>query len=190
MHGWNSALRFPEADSIAIQGENKARIDVAMSNAHLREKEAEASRIATTAEKIQNARALEESYAAEQSAEAARFAKEKATLEADVIVQAEIKKREIELQAEAEAEEIRRRAKGEADALYAKMEAEAKGIETVLKKQAAGFAEVVNAAGGDPNAALKLLIADKLEDLMRIQVDAIKNIKIDKVTVWDSGQRR
>lgn len=70
------------------------------------------------------------------------------------------------------------------------MEAEAKGIETVLKKQAAGFAEVVNAAGGDPNAALKLLIADKLEDLMRIQVDAIKNIKIDKVTVWDSGQRR
>lgn len=83
--------------------------------------------------------------------------------------------------------EIRRRAKGEADALYAKMEAEAKGIETVLKKQAAGFAEVVNAAGGDPNAALKLLIADKLEDLMRIQVDAIKNIKIDKVTVWDSG---
>ena len=158
-----------------------------MSNAQLREKEAEASRIATTAEKIQGARALEESYAAEQAAEAARFAKEKATLEADVIVQAEIKKREIELQAEAEAEEIRRRAKGEADALYAKMEAEAKGIETVLKKQAAGFAEVVSAAGGDPNAALKLLIADKLEDLMRIQVDAIKNIRIDKVTVWDSG---
>ena len=180
-------LKVSEADSVAIQGENKARIDVAMSNAQLREKEAEASRIATTAEKIQGARALEESYAAEQAAEAARFAKEKATLEADVIVQAEIKKREIELQAEAEAEEIRRRAKGEADALYAKMEAEAKGIETVLKKQAAGFAEVVSAAGGDPNAALKLLIADKLEDLMRIQVDAIKNIRIDKVTVWDSG---
>ena len=49
-----------------------------------------------------------------------------------------------------------------------------RGIETVLKKQAAGFAEVVSAAGGDPNAALKLLIADKLEDLMRIQVDAIR----------------
>ena len=35
---------------------------------------------------------------------------------------------------------------------------------------------------------MKLLIADKLEDLMRVQVDAIKNIKIDKVTVWDNGQ--
>ena len=112
---------------------------------------------------------------------------EKATLEANVIVQAEIKKREIELQAEAAAEEIRRKAKGEADAIYAKMEAEARGAETILKKQAAGFAEIVSAAGGDANAALKLLIADKLEELMRIQVDAIKNIKIDKVTVWDSG---
>jgi flotillin len=34
---------------------------------------------------------------------------------------------------------------------------------------------------------LKLLIADKLENLMTIQVEAIKNIKIDKITVWDSG---
>ncbi len=180
-------IKVSEADSVAIQGENRAKMDIEMSNAHLREKSAEAQRIATAAEKIQAAKALEESYAAEQDAEAARFALEKATLEANVIVQAEIKKREIELQAEAAAEEIRRKARGEADAIYAKMEAEARGAETILKKQAAGFAEVVSAAGGDANAALKLLIADKLEDLMRIQVDAIKNIKIDKVTVWDSG---
>ena len=180
-------IKVSEADSVAIQGENRAKIDIEMSNAHLREKSAEAQRIATAAEKIQAAKALEESYAAEQEAEAARFALEKATLEANVIVQAEIKKREIELQAEAAAEEIRRKAKGEADAIYAKMEAEARGAETILKKQAAGFAEIVSAAGGDTNAALKLLIADKLEELMRIQVDAIKNIKIDKVTVWDSG---
>ena len=68
------------------------------------------------------------------------------------------------------------------------MEAEARGVEEILKKQAAGFAEIVRSAGGDAEAALKLLIADKLEDLMRVQVDAVKNIKIDKVTVWDGGQ--
>ena len=79
-------------------------------------------------------------------------------------------------------------AKGEADAIYAKMEAQARGVEEILKKQAAGFAEIVKSAGGDADAALKLLIADKLEDLMKVQVDAIKNIKIDKVTVWDGGQ--
>ena len=34
-----------------------------------------------------------------------------------------------------------------------------------------------------------MLIADKLEELVRTQVDAIKNLKIDKVTVWEGGQQ-
>ncbi len=181
-------IKVSEADSVAIQGENEAKMKIAMSEAALKEKEAEALKIATTAEKIQAAKALEESYSAEQAAEEARRAKEQATLEADVIVRAEAKKKEMELAAEAEAEQTRRIAKGEADAIYAKMEAEARGMEEILRKQAAGFAEIVKSANGDAEAALKLLIADKLEDLMRIQVDAIKNIKIDKVTVWDGGQ--
>jgi len=46
---------------------------------------------------------------------------------------------------------------------------------------------LVEAAGDSPDAAVKLIIADKLEELTRIQVEAIKNIKIDKVTVWDSN---
>ncbi len=180
-------INVSKADAEAIQGENLAKTEIAMSNASLREKQAEALRIATAAEKIQAAKALEEAYAAEKEAEEARSAREKATLEADVIVQTEIAKRKLELEAEAEAEKIRRKAKGEADAIYARMEAEARGMEEILRKQAAGFAEIVKSAGGDAEAALKLLIADKLEDLMRIQVDAIKNIKIDKVTVWDNG---
>ena len=181
-------IKVSEADSIAIQGENEAKMKIAMSEAALKEKEAEALKIATTAEKIQAAKALEESYAAERLAEEARRSREQATLEADIIVKTEARKRQLELEAEAEAEQIRRKAQGEADAIYAKMEAEARGMEEILKKQAAGFAEIVKSAGGDAEAALKLLIADKLEDLMRVQVDAIKNIKIDKVTVWDNGQ--
>ena len=181
-------IKVAEANSVAIQGENEAKMKIAMSDAALKEKEAEARKIATTAEKIQAAKALEESYAAEQAAEMARRSKEQATLEADIIVRAEARKRELELAAEAEAEETRIRAQGEADAIYAKMQAEARGVEEILKKQAAGLAEVVKSAGGDPDAALRLLIADKIEDLMRVQVDAIKNIKIDKVTVWDGGQ--
>ena len=68
------------------------------------------------------------------------------------------------------------------------MEAEAKGNQEILVRQAEGMRAIVEAAGGDANAAVKLLIAEKLEDLVAIQVEAIKNIKIDKVTVWDSGQ--
>ncbi len=180
-------IQVSEADSEAIQGENAAKAEIALSNAELREQEAKAQKIAVTAEKIQAAKALEESYAAEKAAELARSEREKATLEADVIVQTEIKKRQLALEAEAEAEQTRRRAQGEADAIYARMDAEARGMQEILTKQAAGFAEVVKAAGGDPDAALRLMIADKMEDLMKVQVEAIKNIKIDKVTVWDSG---
>jgi len=34
-----------------------------------------------------------------------------------------------------------------------------------------------------------MLIADKLEKLVGIQVEAIKNLKFDKITVWDSGSK-
>ncbi len=159
-----------------------------MSNAARREKEAEALKIATSAEKIQAARALEEACAAEQQAEVARAAREKATQEADIIVKTEIEKRKLELEAEAQAEQIRRKAKGEADAILAKMQAEATGMQAMLTKQADGLREIVQAAGGDPDAALRLLLADKMEELLRVQVEAVKNIKIDKVTVWDSGE--
>ena len=175
------------ADAEAIEGENAAKAQVAISNASLREKEAEAKRIEVTAEKTQQAKAMEDSYLAEQKAEAARSLREKATLEADIIVQSEIEKRRKELEAEAEAEQIRRRAQGEADAIYARLAAEARGTEELLSRQAEGFAKLVLAAGGDANDAVKMLVADKLESLMKIQVEAIKNVKIDKVTVWDGG---
>ncbi len=174
------------ADSEAIKGENNAKAQIANSDATRRELEADALRRAVTAEKIASAKALEEAYAAEQIAEIARATREKATLEADILVKAEVDKRQLEISAEADAEQLRRRAKGEADAIFAKMEAEGRGMQEMLMKQAAGLAEVVQAAGGNANDAIRLMIADKLEELVKIQVEAIKNIKIDRVTVWDS----
>ena len=188
-----------EANALAIEGENNAKVQVAMSDAQRREKEAEALRLATAAESIQAAKEREEAYAAEQQAEAARAAREKATQEADVIVSTEIAKRKAELEAEAEAEQIRRkaageadairsRAAGEADAIRSRMLAEAEGQKEILMKQAQGLRAIVEAAGGDPRAAAQLMLTDKMEDLIRIQVEAVKNVKIDKVTVWDSGE--
>jgi hypothetical protein len=179
-------IKVAQANATAIQGENEARIDVTRSNAKLREQEAEAQRVATAAEKVQSAKALEESYSAERAAEEARAAREKATLEADIIVKTEVEKRRMELEAEAQAEQIRRKARGEADAIFMRMEAEARGAQEMLIKQADGFTQVV-AAAGNPSDALRLMLADKMEALMQIQVDAIKNIKIDKVTVWDGA---
>ena len=179
-------IQVADANQTAIHGENEAQAKISQSNADRREIEAESLRRATTAEKIAAAKALEDAYAAEEAAEKARASREQATLEADVLVKAEIEKRQIEIQAEAMAEQYRREAKGKADATFAQMEAEARGIEEILNRQAEGFRNIVAAAGGNADAAVKLMISDKLEELVKTQVDAIKNIKIDKVTVWDS----
>ncbi|TCT11671.1 flotillin [Natranaerovirga pectinivora] len=180
-------ISVAEANSHAIQGENEAKVTVANSEALRREKEAEALRKATAAEKVQSAKALEEAYEAEKLAELARADRERATKEADIIVKAQIDKQKVEIDAEASAEQTRRMAKGEADAIFLQMEAKARGMQEILSKQAQGFSEIVKAAGGDANDAVKLLLTDKIEDLVKIQVEAIKNIKIDKVTVWDGG---
>ena len=81
---------------------------------------------------------------------------------------------------------VRRKAQGEADALRAMKQAEADGMLEVLSKQALGFEKLVKAAGGTSDDAVKMLISDKLDQLVATQVEAVKGIKIDKVTVWDS----
>jgi len=176
-----------EAQAKAIEGENLAKIKIAESDALRRQREAEYLRAATASEKTQAAKALEEAYLAEQQAEEARAKKEMATRQADTIVQAEIAKQKQIIDAEAEAEQIRALARGEADSIFLRKEAEAKGLYEVLNKQSAGFDKLVKAAGGSSKDAVLMLIADKLEDLVATQVEAIKNIKIDKVTVWEGG---
>lgn len=179
-------IQVAEANASAIAGENESKAAIAQSDATRREVEADALRRATAAEKIAEAKALEEAYAAQQQAEEARAQRDAATQQADIIVKAKIEKERMELEAEAEAEQARRRARGEADAIYATMEAQARGAQEILAKQAEGFKKLVEAAGGDPNCAVQLMLADKIEELLKTQVEAIKNLKIDKVTVWDS----
>lgn len=179
-------IQVAEADAIAVEGENRTRITIANSEAEKRERAAEAERRASAAEKVQAAKALEEAYLAEEEAEKSRAKKEKATKEADVLVHAEVEKRKLEIEAEAQAEEFRRKARGEADAIFAKMDAQARGTKELLEKQAEGFQRLVDAAGGVPEKAVMMMIADRLPELVKIQVEAIKGINIDKVTVWDN----
>lgn len=181
-------IQVAAANALAIKGENESKIEVAQSEALRREKEAESMRLATAAEAVQAAKAKEEAYIAQQQAEQTRAALETATQQADIIVKAKIAKEQAEIEAEAQAEVARRTAKGEADALYAKMEAQARGTQEILVKQADGMRELVSkCAGGNADSAIKLILANNMEELMKIQVEAIKNIKIDKVTVWDGG---
>ncbi len=174
------------ADATAVEGENNAKITIANSDATRREMEAEAERKAVAAEKVTQAKALEEAYSAERKAEEVRALRDKATQTANIVVPAQIDKEKIEIAAEAIAEQTRRHAKGDADAIYLKMAAEGKGIYEILSKQAEGFKQLVNATGDDSQSAVMMMIADKLPELVKTQVEAIKNLKIDKITVWDN----
>ena len=180
-------IRTAEANAQAVKGENEAKVEIANSDAERREREAEAQRKAVAAEKVAQAKALEEAYSAEQKAEEARAERERATQSANVLVSQEIEKQRKIIEAEAEAEKVRVNARGEADAQFAKMEAEARGLFEILNKQAQGYDKMIQAAGGDATKAYTLLLLEKLPDLVKTQVEAVKGINIDKVTVWDSG---
>ena len=180
-------IRTSAANAAAVSGENEARVAIANSDAERREREAEAQRRAVAAEKVAQAKALEEAYSAEQRAELARAERERASQQANVIVAQEVEKQRLVIEAEAEAEQKRVNAKGEADAIFAKMEAEAKGLYEILTKQAQGYDKMIQAAGGDATKAYTLLLLEKLPELVKTQVEAIKGINIDKVTVWDGA---
>jgi hypothetical protein len=160
---------------------------VAQSDAQRREQEAEAERLAVAAEKVKSAQASQEAYAAETTAEKARAEREKASQHADIIIPAEIEKLKIQTLAEADAEKIRRLKKGEADGVQSIMEAEAKGTLAALQSKAEGFARIVEASGGAEFAST-LLVTEQLPQLVAEQVKAIANLKIDNITVWDSGK--
>ncbi len=183
----DTRIKTAEANALAVEGENQSKIAIANSDAARREKEAEAARIAVAAEKVQAAKALEEAYKSERDAEMARAEREQATQKANIVVPAQIDKERAIIEAEAEAEKIRRKAKGEADAIFAKMDAQARGMLEILTKQADGFRNLVGAAEGDAQKAVLMMIADKLPELVKTQVEAVKGINIDKVTVWDTG---
>ena len=163
-----------EAD--AIQGENSSKANIAEYNAGLAEKEAEAMRRSEVARRT-----------AEIDVQKAQYMLEQERLKAEEIVREEIAKTQIEIAAEAEAERQRRIAGGEADAILARYKAEAEGIQAVLEAKATGYSSLVASAGGDAKAAATLLMVEKIENIVSTQVEAISNLKIDKITVWDSA---
>jgi flotillin len=181
-------ISVKQADSEAVNGENISAIEIAKSNAIRSEQEAEAFRKAESAKRIAEAQIEKAHFEAEQQAQTSRANMEREKQRAEIIVPAEISKQQVEIAAEAEAEKTRREAKGQADAKFAILQAEGRGNYEILKAKAAGFQEIIKSCNNDSDAASKMLLIEKLESIVQLQTEAIKNIKIDKVTVWEGGQ--
>ena len=165
-----------QQEAMAVGGENAAQAEIARANADLAEAEASAKQRADVA-----------TAQAEAEIAKAKYDEEEQSLRASEIARETIAKQQVEIAAEAEAERQRRIARGEADAILAKYEAEAEGVQKVLEAKAQGYSNLVSSASGDPKAAATLLMVEKIEAMVSAQTEAIRNLKIDKITVWDSG---
>ena len=165
-----------QQEATGVQGENLSRAEIASYQADLEEKEAAAMQRAEVARRT-----------AEMEVQKAQYSLEQERLRAEEIVREEISKTQIEIAAEAEAERQRRIAQGEADAVLARYNAEAEGTKAVLEAKANGYKQLVDSAGGDVKAAATLLMVEKIEEIVARQTEAIANLQIDKITVWDSG---
>lgn len=169
-------IHVQNQESEAVKGENLAKANIADFNSELSVKQAEALQKAEVAKRM-----------AEAEIEKARYYAEQQRLNAEEVVKKEVEKKKIEIAAEAEAERTRREAKGDADAILLKYQAEAEGIKKLLDSKAGGYASLVKSCGNDAKSAATLLMIEKIEKLVEHQVKAIQNLKIDKITVWDSG---
>lgn len=165
-----------EQEATAVEGENLSKASIAGYDANLKEKQAEAKRRGEVA----LAKANKDVLVAQKEQEVARLEKEE-------VAQQEIEKRKVEINAEAEAERQRRIAKGEADAILARYEAEAEGTRKVLEAKAEGYRQLLETVGEEKNLAPTLLLVEQMPELIKQQVKAVQDLKIDKVTVWDSG---
>ena len=169
-------IQTASLEAQAVEGENISKANIAEYNAQLAVKQADAFREGEVAK----ANAQRDVLLAQKEQEEAKLKKEE-------LARQEVEKLKIQVEADAEAERVRRVALGQADAIKAKYFAEAEGVKAVLEAKAQGYEELVKISNNRPEIATSFLMIEKLEALVAKQVEAIKNIKFDKITVWDGG---
>lgn len=181
-------VQVADANAKAVTGENEAKAVEADSEAKLRVARAEAKRLGDASEAVKGAAAEREGYQAQREAEDARAERDRATQFANVVVPAQIEKDRVTTEAEGQKAREVLAGEAEGEAIRARLQGEAEGRREILMKMAEGFQSIVSSAGGDPDAAARLMIVDKIDSIVTAQATAISNIDFDKVVVYDAGK--
>lgn len=159
------------AESLKIQNESKA--NAAEYEADLKVREAES---------------LEKGEIAKLDAERKVMDMQKklrmAEIEKEELARQEVELKKAKLAAEAKAEAIRIEAKAEAEKITLESEAKAKGEKALLDAKAEGYKSLMESMG---DQAVSILTVEQLPQLVAAQVEAIKGIKIDKLTILEGG---
>jgi len=178
--------RTAEYDAEAVQVEAANLAKQAAYRADQQVAEQEARRRAEEAARVADGSIRVAEQNAERAAEEARAVREEARLRAEVVVPAEAERTSILVSADAERERQIRVAQGQAEAVRLRLLAEAEGTRAVLEAKAEGYRELVEASDGAAQAA-SFLVVERLVEVANVQAEAIKNLPLDKVIVWDSG---
>jgi flotillin len=163
----DAEIRVQQAVAKQTADVAKAQADVKISEAQntLRVRQAELTQLAETAEKVAHANALRAETEAQTAYQQQRVETERTRLQADVIQPAEAARIAAEAQAKAEAAPVMELGRAQAEVL------------SLLYSQIA--------KGGD--AGLQVFLAEKMPALLGVTVDAMKDVRIDRLTVIDSG---
>jgi flotillin len=182
----NRRSRSAQLDAEAVKAESVANADKAAFVANQRVAEEEARNRAETAGREADGAIRVAQELAQKKAEDARAERERARLQAEVVVPANAERERVVIAAEAERERAVRVAKGQAEATLARMEAEAKGVQAILDGKAEGYSALVAACRTAEQAA-SLLLIEKLQEIAQVQAQAIQDLPIEKIVVWDGG---
>jgi flotillin len=181
-------VRLADANAKATAGEATAQAAIAVAQAELQVKKAEAYQRSETAKREAEALVLEAQNKAMAKAALAEAEKVEAEKRALLEAPAKAEKAKMIVDAEAAAERVKLEAQAAAATIYAKLEAEARGQYEILAKKGEGLKKIIEACGG-AQAAFQLLMLDHMDALAEASAKAISNIKFDKVVVWEGGAK-
>ena len=173
-------------DAGAVEGETEADASKAIYRANQSVAEEGARNRAESAAREADGAIRVAQEVAEKLAEEARSEREQARLNAEIVVPANADRERVVIGADAQKQKAVRIAEGEAQATLARMTAEGKGVQAILDGKAEGYQQLVTACTSGEQAA-SLLLIEKLQDIARIQAQAIQDLPIDKIFVWDTG---
>jgi flotillin len=173
-----------EAEAVSAETEADAQKAAYRANQHVAEEGAR-GRSESAARQADGAIRVAQEQA-EKAAEEARAEREEARLNAEIVVPANARREQVVIGADAQKQEAIRIAEGEAEATLARMTAEGKGVQAILDGKAEGYRRLVDACATAPQAA-SLLLIEKLTEVAKIQAQAVQDLPIQKIVVWDGG---
>lgn len=166
-------VRTAELEAEKVQGQNISRAIAAESEKELKVKEAKYNKETQTAE-IQ----------AQIQVQKLNAERELEQLRATEVAKVKAEKEQIEIEAEAAKIKMIKEAEAEATKIKLAAEAEAEGIKAVMDAKSAGYLNMVTAIGKENLSTIMML--EQLVEVTKVKTEALQNLKVDKITVWDN----